>query len=384
MSNNRIHYPIQQVAFRKPGSSAATDFREAHGVQSVSTTTTFNLEQAFELGQLAIYENIEGIPDVEVSLTKLLDGYIPLYLLATASDADGNALTNPDLAARAVAETVMQLGIWPETDQAVNASPATYVEMSGLVVSSVSYNFPLEDNFSEDVTLVGNNRIWDTYSDASCTAPWALVEATGSPNFADNLDAPIGSGGINRRENMLFATTAGQADNADYTRLPSEIFGVAANGVKSGLVHVSSITVSTDFGRENLFELGARSPYAKNVTFPTEVTCDFEVTSVSGDAVNAIDDCNNAGTCTVADNLTNNTIRISTCEGTRIYLGTKNKLSSVSYGGGDANGGNVSVTYSYTTFNDFTVLHETDDFNVSGSSWWAARSGYLGASTQGI
>jgi hypothetical protein len=278
MANNRIHYPIQQVLFRKPASSAATDFRAAHGVQSISTTTTFNLEQAFELGQLAIYENIEGIPDVEVSLTKLLDGYPLIFLLATASDADGNALAAPTLAARAVAETVMQMGIWPETDESVVGSPETYVEMSGLVVSSVSYNFPLEDNFTEDVTLVGNNRIWDTYSDASCLAPWTLVEGTGGAGFADNDDAPIGSGGVNRRENMLFADTVARATNVDFTRLPTDIFGVSAGGVKSGIVHMGSITVSTDLGREDIFELGARSPYARNVSFPTEVTADFEVT----------------------------------------------------------------------------------------------------------
>ena len=67
---------------------------------------------------------------------------------------------------------------------------------------------------------------------------------------------------------------------------------------------------------------------------------------------------------------------IVTCEGTAIYLGEKNKLSSVNYGGGDAGGGNVTVTYSYTTFNDFTVIHPQDP-NVSGSGWWASRSGYL-------
>jgi hypothetical protein len=38
-----------------------------------------------------------------------------------------------------------------------------------------------------------------------------------------------------------------------------------------------------ELGREDIFELGARSPYARNVSFPTEVTADFEVTSVSGD-----------------------------------------------------------------------------------------------------
>jgi hypothetical protein len=122
------------------------------------------------------------------------------------------------------------------------------------------------------------------------------------------------------------------------------------------------------------------------VSFPTEVTADFEVTSVSGDQVSVIDDCANAGTCSTASNLGDSEIRIATCEGTRIYLGVNNKLASVSYGGGDANGGNVSVTYSYTTFNDFTVLHSGDDFNVSGQSWWSARSGYLGpaGSTQGV
>jgi len=382
MANNRIYYPIQQVAFRKPGT---TVFREAHGVQSVATTTTFNLEQAFELGQLAIFENIEGIPTVEVTMSKVLDGYIPLFLLSTASDSVGTVLTGPTLTKRAVAETIVQLGIWNETDDAVTGSPLTYVEMSGLTVSSASYNFPLEDNFSEDVTLAGNNKIWDTYSDGTCTAPWTLTAATGSPNFASNDDGPAGSGGVNRRENMQFATTAGKAADSDYTRLPGDIFGVTAGGVKSGLVRVSSITVSTDFAREDLFELGARSPYARTVTFPVEVTCDIEVTSVSGDQVTAIDDCGNAGTCSTATNLADRIIRIATCEGTRIYLGENNKLASVSYGGGDAGGGNVSVTYSYTTFNDFTVLHSGDDFNASGQNWWSFRSGYLGpaGTTQG-
>lgn len=377
MANNRIYYPIQQVAFRKPGT---TVFREAHGVQSISITTTFNLEQAFELGQLAIYENIEGIPDIECSLSKILDGYPLLYLLATATDADGADLAGPTLAQRAPAETVVQMGIWNEAEEAVNGTPVTFVEMSGLTVSSVSYNFPLEDNFSEDVTLAGNAKVWNTYNGADCDAPWALTAATGF--FAGNNDAPIGTGGVNRRENMLFATTTNQADDADFTRLPGDIFGVSDGGVKSGICHVSSITVSTDLAREDLFELGARSPYAKTVTFPVEVTCDIEVTSVSGDQVNAIDDCGGAAAiCSTAENLSDREIRIATCEGTRIYLGTKNKLASVSYGGGDAGGGNVTVSYSYTTFNDFTVLHANDDFNASGQGWFTDRASYLGASS---
>ena len=377
MSNNRIYYPIQQVTFRKPGT---TTFREAHGVQSISMTTTFNLEQAFELGQLAIFENIEGIPDVEVTMSKILDGYPLLFLLATASNADGGAIPGPTLAERAVAETIVQMGIWPETNNSVSSSPETYVEMSGLTVSSVGYNFPLEDNFSEDITLAGNVRLWDTYTADGCDAPWALTEAVGAASFASNDDAPIGSGGVNRRENMIFARDASQATNADYSRLPDDVFGVVS-GIKSELSRIGSITVSTDLAREDLFELGSRSPYAKTVTFPVEVTCDIEVTSTSGDQVNAIDDCGGAAAaCATAENLSDRQIRLATCEGTRIYLGAKNKLASVSYGGGDAGGGNVSITYSYTTFNDFTVLHSGDNFNTSGQAWWNNRAAYLGPS----
>ena len=84
---NRIYFANQQVAFKPDGS---TSWNVAHGVQSVAVTTTFNLEQAFEIGQLSIYENIEGTPDVEVTLEKVLDGYPLIYHMATVG-IDGTA-----------------------------------------------------------------------------------------------------------------------------------------------------------------------------------------------------------------------------------------------------------------------------------------------------
>ena len=53
---NRIFYAVQQVAIDRNGDGAG--YQAVKGVQSVSMTTTFSLEQAFELGQLEIYENI--------------------------------------------------------------------------------------------------------------------------------------------------------------------------------------------------------------------------------------------------------------------------------------------------------------------------------------
>jgi hypothetical protein len=61
-------------------------------------------------------------------------------------------------------------------------------------------------------------------------------------------------------------------------------------------------------------------------------------------------------------------------------LGNKNKLASVTYGGGDAAGGNATATYSYSTFNDMTVLHASGyALSASGvaDDWWGNRANYL-------
>ena len=47
-------------------------------------------------------------------------------------------------------------------------------------------------------------------------------------------------------------------------------------------------------------------------------------------------------------------------EGARFDLGNKNKLASVTYGGGDAGGGNATVTYNYSNFNRLSVRHLQD------------------------
>ena len=416
--NNRVYYAIQQVSFGKDSSglvnmnagadydstdSAAKGNRHvAHGVQSVGLTTTFNLEQVFELGQLAIYDNVEGTPDIEVTMTKVMDGYIPLWCLATSDQTDG-----PQLAKRcsSTVKSIVQLGIWDEAMESAGqegSGARTFVSMSGLYPTSISYNFPVDDNFTEDITLVGNSKVWGSGQSTStleCNPSYFPTNVTGG--FSGNDDSPIGTGGIQRRENVIFATgNAGATTEAviyaecsspDKTVLPADIPGVydgssnpsMSSGVKN-TVHIQSVTVSTDVAREELFELGAKLPYARPVTFPIEVTCDFETTTSSGDMINAIDGCSGtAQSCGSSKSLSNRAIRIATCDGLRIWLGKKNKLASVTYGGGDAGGGNATVTYSYTTFNDFTVIHPYDIFesggSASGANWWKDRPYFLGS-----
>ncbi len=327
MANNRIYYANQQVAFKK---DIGTSWTVAHGVQSIGIATSFSLEQAFELGQLAIYENIEGIPEVECTITKVLDGYELLWRLATAAAGSDDTLVT-----RAQTETFVALGIWADTDEGVSGNPQQQVEMSGMSVSNVSYSMPVDGNFTESITLVGSDKKWGT----SCETSWAYAAAAGG--FEDNNDAPIGTGGISRRENFK--------PHGDGSTLPAEVTGD----------HIQSVEISADLSRESLFELGSRKPYARVVNFPAEVTCSFEILAIDGDGINALaEGCNPVKPCPgVVANTEDRTIIVALCEGTIINLGTKNRLSSVNYGGGDAGGGNATVTYTYTTYNDFTVDH---------------------------
>lgn len=376
----RIYYANQQVMIRPDsegdGSFGAGD--EIHGIQSVGMTTTFNLVQFFELGQLALYENAENLPDVEVTLSKNLDGYPLIWDYATM-DA-----TSPTLVGRSNAKCFFGMSIFDDTNDAAEGSPLSVVQCSGMYPSSLSYSFPLEDAFSEEITLVGNNKVWanaPTYGEDSLGPSVTDITVEGDGQFSSSSDdAPASDIGVGRRQHLQLTAT----EDYDRVQLPLEVIGVDTD--TSGIIlsdddraRLSSITVSTDLGRDDLLELGRTAPYHRYVNFPVEVTCDIEVTSVSGDAVSATEGgiyTTNPGACSGLGNLKDRIIRIATCEGSRLFLGNKNKLTSVTYGGGDAGGGNATVTYSYSNFNDLTVLHSSG-VNPIGSTWWTNRADYL-------
>ena len=364
-ANNRIYYAIQQV---RVGSTS--NKKELHGLQSVGVTTNFNLEQVFELGQLAIYQNVEGVPDIEVTLNKVLDGYPLIYTETTergTNIASGLIATSPDLAGRQNARTDLELTIYGDTQLSASGNSINTLICSGMYVSSISYTFPVDGNFTEDVTLVGNNKVWG-----------GVGSSTGA---FDNTDEPDSGTGVGRRQYIDMTNS----------RFPSQIPGITSSGVntKFGLAtdglgfrtHFQNITVSCDLGREAINELGTLAPYTRYVTFPVEVTSEFEVLAISGDMINATEEGYYVGltgtqvaggtveNCSARHNLLDQTIFLQTCEGTKIHLGNKNKLTSVNYAGGDTGGGNVTVTYSYTTFNDFVVAH-SGSTAPNGSSWF--------------
>jgi len=331
MPANRIFYAVQQVAISKDNGTTA--HQVLYGVQSVSMTTSFSLEQAFELGQLEIYENIEGVPSIEVTINRLLDGTALAYVLAAGGYANADSI---NLASSN--ECSVRLGIWDESvNSYATGSPVAQVTVRDAVMSNVSYTLGVDGNFTEEIGLTSNEKAWYLGGLHECTnALWASGFTTGV--FGATPDSPDAVMGVQRREYFDRINSV----------LPSEI---PDSGNK-----IQSISVSADFGREDLFELGTKGPYAKAATFPLEVSCSIEVISTGGDQVNAVSSgCTAVASCASLNQLTDQTIILQTCDGTVIDLGTRNKLSSVSYGGGDAGGGNVSTTFEYVTYNKLSV-----------------------------
>jgi hypothetical protein len=85
MSNIRTFYACQAVAvcpiLESSGSYSSGTYNYMHGVQSVGLNSSFDIENLFELGQLEIYDTVLNVPEIEITIEKVLDGYYPLPLV---------------------------------------------------------------------------------------------------------------------------------------------------------------------------------------------------------------------------------------------------------------------------------------------------------------
>lgn len=335
--NQRIFYACQAVAITPRGVGVVTSEHVVHGVQSIGMSSTFTLDQVFEQGQIEIYENIEEVSDIEVTLEKVIDGYKLVYDLAT----DGACKT--DIVAASKARSDVYVAVFDDGLSHATGVPRNVVMNSGMYVSSVSYSYSIDGSATESVTLVGNDRFWNgvvvpSYQTKSAASAWTANATTN----IDGTDTPLS--GVVRRVNV-------DLENSQLPGIVKSQSGDAADAVgRGGGHHVQSISVSTDFGQENIQELGRFGPYHRYATFPIEVTCEFEVISTSGDLVSVSGN---------APNLSDEDILIKDTAGTILDLGSsgngKNKLSSVSYSGADTGGGNATVSYSFSNFNVLTV-----------------------------
>lgn len=359
MANRRIFYACQAVGLAPENTATFTAIR---GLQSVGVNTTFNLEQVFEIGMISIYENIENIPDVEVTLEKVLDGYPLIYHLATRN------ATSATLVGRSNAKANLGLAIYDDTNNAASGTPIASCFVSGCFVSQVSYKIGSDGNATESVTIVANNKEWvsptgskkfDPDFEPADSATWDADPFPSGGDFGDGTPAALS--GIARRQHFDMSNSLLPSIIPGITKTSGTgLYASGINEINASLgcynASIQSFSASVNLGREQILELGRRAPYFRYVKFPVEVTSEFEILSKSGDAIDAKEE----GSDGYGNNLSNETIDVYLTEGTRIFLGNKNKLQSVNYQGGGADGGNATATYSFQTFNDFTIQHRAD------------------------
>jgi hypothetical protein len=343
-ANNRIFYATQAVALlpqNADGTSLySTSWYLPKGLQSVGITTNFALEQVFQLGQIELYDQTEDVPEVEVTMNKVLDGTAPLYLLCMGGSAGIAGANGKELPAVANNRVNFRLGIFADSNSAATGTPQNFVDCSGMYLSSVSYAFPVDGNATEDVTLVGNNKYWNSGSLFATSTAMYSTGSGSSPSTVRRYSLDFSSG------NTILPTGAGGIP------IPS--------GRTEQRPYLQNISISTDLGREAVNELGRMAPYFRYVNFPVEVTSEFEVVAADGDQIDASDFSDKSGCGQSYKNLTEKPIKINICgsgagDSLTIDLGSKNKLTSVNYTGGDSGGGNATITYSFQSFNKFVV-----------------------------
>lgn len=336
--NKRIYWAIQAAALAANGD---TVYRRITALQSLGMTTQFNLEQVFEIGQSSLFDNVENLPNVEVSLEKALDGSMLMYHAATPTATNGSLLTRTDNAC------MLAASIFDDRSSSASGVPNAQTVCSGLFINSVSYTLPVEGNATEALTLVGNFRSW------SSGAPFTYS------GYFSGSDSP--QSGMIRRQHVLMGNNASKLPSASGGGIP----GIGQNGfnpeITSGGVTrftapVQNITISADLGREDLAELGRKNPFFKYVPGSVEVTTEIEVLSIDGDHVQST-----ANGLYGGKDLLDKEIVIYLADGTRFNMGTKNKLTGVTHGGGEAGGGNVTNTYTYSTFNDLKITNPVTD-----------------------
>ena len=334
-SNNRVFYPCQDVGIAPFTNTSYTTVR---GVGSISMNTKFNLEYIYELGQLATYFIAEGIPEVELTLSRVLDGYAPAYTLLTQGAVAST------LVGRSTARANMALGIFADSNSTASGNQHQQCTLSGVYCSSVSYTFNTSGAFKESVGIVGNNKIWSTGSFTYTGHTTAMGVTSLAPAAAEGVDV---------RKDFDMANS----------RWPTQIPGIDVSGVNNAVAgsgyaaHIQQVSVSATLGRENLLELARKAPFFRFVNFPVAVTCNIEVLNTQGDGINMSE----TGVLSYGNNLVSEHIFIKTAEGTQIDLGSNNKCVSINETGGDPDArGNSTITYQYQNQSEMDVKHPAD------------------------
>jgi len=283
--NNRVFYACHAVA---------VDGNFVPGAQSVGMTTTFNLEPVFQLGQLQQMDTLSLAPQVELTLTRVLE------------DSSGTIYSGKFEDMFEGADTELCLSIGDDTSPLLTV-PTSNIWCTGAGLTGVTYNFPVDGVFTEELTYLARGKLLNGCSVVA--------------------------------EKKLDSST---------TVKTRQFYNGGAPALVTSAGNLTNISISTSPGRELMYKLGEYKAFHSYVNTPAEVTVEFEVTATGSDGFGIPD----VESCSAPD-IPSQDIVLDIC-GTTFTM-ENCKLSNITYGGGDTGGGNATITFTYITWNSLEV-----------------------------
>ena len=197
--------------------------------QSVAFNTSIDFEQVFELGTLGQIEDIEGIPQAEITGERA----IPISgntMWGASTGSKGAAAACQFIASAVIAGSV---NVVPDNN--TTGSATRLVNITG-VVSNYSQNYAVEGPATESMTIVADTIAWGG-----------------------------GGGGV------------GGANS-----LPTPTTKVLSRKNISSVGCVQSASFNVDLSREDIMCLGKKMPEFKAAQFPIECSADIEELATAG------------------------------------------------------------------------------------------------------
>lgn len=319
----RVYYGLQQVLVQ--GRRTCPGDTYVGGVstlfQSIGINASTEYEQIFELGRAGIYNNIEGIPTAEVTVERAM----------TAETFGALWYQGPTTSVSDIGATdyKITMAISPENNLCSSGPTSGFVVISGAVLTNYTMNFNLDGPLTESATYEADNISW-TEGNATLVAS---ISAT--------------------RQHLY--------------RNPSGVILTRANVEGSGPYggELQSATFSISLDRENILTLGQKYPVMKPVSFPVEATAEFEyLVGSSGttyglafapDRMGNVPQPGGTKGDGQFDAVTLGIVARADAD-TPAYISLLAPyLTSSSYSGGDAGGGNATITHTFTGYDGIVV-----------------------------
>lgn len=246
------------------------------GVQSVSLTSSVGLDPVFQLGQCDPVDFIQNVPEVEVTITRAIQGGAAISLTLNNQSCE-------------LAEELLN-----EEQSIVIGSSEGGFTVDNALISGYSVNFTTDGVFTEEITYVG-----DTLTAGGSFSP-----------SNDNIHLPY---------------------RPDW----------------SGVSGATSARLTLAINREPTFVLGQYRPLKRFVQFPIEATLEIGYLLPAAGSTPS-----DPPVCATLPN-GNQNFSIGACGSS--WSVNNARLSNIGYSGGDVGGGNVEVTYTYTSYNNFSI-----------------------------